>query len=146
MAFGSGAMTNSIEEIRDAGCLFVIGSNTTENHPVIALEIIAAARQKGTKLIVADPRRIDLVDFATLWLRQKPGTDVALINGMLHVILSRGWQNEAFIKERTENFEKLAESVAAYEPEKVERITGVPAKDLIEATRLYAQSPNARIE
>jgi predicted molibdopterin-dependent oxidoreductase YjgC len=85
MAFGSGAMTNSIGEIRGAECLFVIGSNTTENHPVIALEVKAAVREKGAKLIVADPRRIDLVDFATLWLRQKPGTDVALINGMLQV-------------------------------------------------------------
>jgi formate dehydrogenase alpha subunit len=145
MAFGSGAMTNSIGEIRGAECLFVIGSNTTENHPVIALEVKAAVREKGAKLIVADPRRIDLVDFATLWLRQKPGTDVALINGMLQVILSRGWQNEDFIKERTEDFARLAESLAAYSPEKVEKITGVPAKDLVEAARLYAQSPNSSI-
>jgi formate dehydrogenase alpha subunit len=145
MAFGSGAMTNSIGEIRDADCLFVIGSNTTENHPVIGLEVKAAVRGKGAKLIVADPRRIGLVDFATLWLRQKPGTDVALINGMLQVILSRGWQNEAFIKERTEDFAKLAASLEAYSPEKVEKITGVPAKDLVEAARLYAQSGSASI-
>lgn len=145
MAFGSGAMTNSIGEIRDADCLFVIGSNTTENHPVIGLEIKAAVREKGAKLIVADPRRIDLVDFATLWLRHKPGTDVALINGMLQVILARGWQNEAFIRERTEDFEKLVASLAAYSPERVEKITGVPAKDLMEAARIYAQSPSSSI-
>ena len=96
MAFGSGAMTNSIGEIRSADCIFVIGSNTTENHPVIALQVKEAVRQGGAKLIVADPRRIDLVDFAHLWLSQKPGTDAALINGMIQAILSRGWQNQGF--------------------------------------------------
>ena len=76
--FGSGAMTNSIGEIRNADCILVIGSNTTENHPVISLRVKEAVRQRGAKLIVADPRRIDLVDFAHLWLGQKPGTDAAL--------------------------------------------------------------------
>ena len=98
MAFGSGAMTNSIAEIEDADCIFVIGSNTTENHPVIALEVKKAVRQKGAKLIVADPRRIELVDYAHLWLQQKPGTDVALINGMIHAIISNGWVNKAFVR------------------------------------------------
>ena len=145
MAFGSGAMTNSIGEIRNADCIFVIGSNTTENHPVIALEVKAAVRQKKAKLIVADPRRIDLVDYAHLWLQQKPGTDVALINGMLNVIISRGWLNQSFVDERTEGFEALAESVKDYSPEAVEKITGVPAKDIVEAARLYAQSPSSSI-
>jgi formate dehydrogenase alpha subunit len=145
MAFGSGAMTNSISEIRNADCIFVIGSNTSENHPVIALEAKAAVRQRGAKLIVADPRRIDLVDYASVWLQQKPGTDVALINGMLQTIISRGWFNKAFIDERTEGFELLAESVKDYTPEAVEKITGVPAADLVNAARLYAQSPNSSI-
>ena len=145
MAFGSGAMTNSIGEIRNADCIFIIGSNTSENHPVIALEVKAAVRQKGAKLIVADPRRIDLVDFAHLWLQHKPGTDVALINGMLNAIISRGWINKAFVEERTEGFEALAESVKDYTPEGVERITGVPAGDIVEAARLYAQSLNSSI-
>jgi len=145
MAFGSGAMTNSIAEIRHADCLFVIGSNTTENHPVIALEVKAAVRQGKAKLIVADPRRIELVDFAHLWLQQKPGTDVALINGMLNVIISNGWFNKAFVDERTEGFEALKESVRDYTPEAVEKITGVLAADLIEASRLYAQSENSSI-
>ncbi len=145
MAFGSGAMTNSIGEVRNADCLFVIGSNTTENHPVIAMEIKAAVRQKGAKLIVADPRRIELVDFAHLWLRHKPGTDIALINGMLQAILSRGWIDQAFVKERTEGFEALTQSLNDYTPEAVEKITGVPAADILEAARLYAQSPNASI-
>jgi formate dehydrogenase alpha subunit len=145
MAFGSGAMTNSIGEIRSADCIFVIGSNTTENHPVIALQVKAAVRQRGAKLIVADPRRIELVDFAHLWLSQKPGTDAALINGMIQAILSRGWQNQAFIDGRTEGIEALAESVKEYTPEAVEKITGVPAADIVEAARVYAQSPNSSI-
>src|SRR3972149_6382297 len=145
MAFGSGAMTNPIGEIRNADCIFVIGSNTTENHPVIALEVKAAVRQKKAKLIVADPRRIELVDFANLWLQHKPGTDVALINGMLNTILSRGWLNRKFVEERTEGFEAFAESLRDYTPEAVEKITGVPAADIVEAARIYAQSPNSSI-
>jgi predicted molibdopterin-dependent oxidoreductase YjgC len=145
MAFGSGAMTNSIGEIRNADCIFVIGSNTTENHPVISLQVKEAVRQKGTKLIVADPRRIELVDYAHLWLNQKPGTDTALINGMIHTILSRGWLNRSFTEERTEGFDALAGSVQEYTPEAVEQITGVPAADLVEAARLYSQSPNSSI-
>jgi formate dehydrogenase alpha subunit len=145
MAFGSGAMTNSIEEIGNADCIFIIGSNTTENHPVIALEVKAALRKKGSKLIVADPRRIELADYADLWLSQKPGTDAALINGMIHAIIANGWQNEDFIKKNTEGFEEMADSVKEYTPEAVEKITGVPASDIVEAARLYAQSPNSTI-
>ncbi len=138
-------MTNSIGEIRKASCILVIGSNTTENHPVIGLEVKAAVRQRGAKLIVADPRRIELVDDAHLWLSHKPGTDVALINGMIQTIISRGWFNKSFVEERTEGFETLAESVKEYTPEAVEKITGVPAKDVVEAARLYAQSANSSI-
>ena len=145
MAFGSGAMTNPIGEIRNADCIFVIGSNTSENHPVISLEVKAAVRQRKAKLIVADPRRIDLVDYAHLWLQQKPGTDVALINGMLNVIISRGWLNQSFVDERTEGFEALADSVKDYSPEAVEKITGVPANDIVEAASLYARSPSSSI-
>lgn len=145
MAFGSGAMTNSILEIKNADCIFVIGSNTTENHPVIALEVKAAVRQKNAKLIVADPRRIELVDFSHLWLQQKPGTDVALINGMLNVIISEGRFDRTFVTERTEGFETLVESIKEYTPEAVEKITGVPAKDIVEAARLYAQSKASTI-
>ncbi len=138
-------MTNSIGEIQNADCIFVIGSNTTENHPVIALQVKAAVRQKGAKLIVADPRRIELVDYAHLWLSQKPGTDAALINGMIHAILSRGWQNQAFIEERTEGFDSPGRVGEEYTPEAVEKITGVPAADIVEAARLYAQSSNSSI-
>ena len=138
-------MTNPIGEVRNANCIFVIGSNTSENHPVIALEVKAAVKQRKAKLIVADPRRIDLVDYAHLWLQQKPGTDVALINGMLNVIISQGWLNKPFVDERTEGFEALADSVKGYPPEAVEKITGVPASDIVEAARLYAQSSHSSI-
>jgi formate dehydrogenase alpha subunit len=145
MALGSGAMTNSIAEIRHAECIFVIGSNTTENHPVIALEVKAAVRQRGAKLIVADPRRIELAEYASLFLNHKPGTDVALINGMIHTIISRGWLNKPFIEERTEGFNALAELVQEYTPEVVAQITGVPAPDIVEAARLYAQASSSSI-
>jgi len=145
MAFGSGAMTNSVEEISSADCIFIIGSNTTENHPVIALEVKAAVKKRGAKLIVADPRRIELADYADLWLRHKPGTDAALINAMLNAIIANGWQNEDFIKNNTEGFEEVADSVKQYTPEIVAEITGVPANDIVEAARLYARSSNSTI-
>jgi predicted molibdopterin-dependent oxidoreductase YjgC len=138
-------MSNSIADIRHADCIFVIGSNTTENHPVIALEVKAAVRQGKAKLIVADPRRIELADIAHLWLQHQPGTDVALINGMLNVIFSKGWFNRAFVEQRTQDVETLSDSVRDYTPEAVEKITGVPANDIVEAARIYAQSPNSSI-
>jgi len=142
--FGSGAMTNSIAEIEDADAILVIGSNTTETHPVISTFVKRAALGKA-KLIVADPRKITLTNFAEIWLRQRPGTDVALLNGLINVILSEGLQDQAFIDERTENFEELKKTVEKYTPEKVEEITGVPAQDVIEAARLYAKAEKAAI-
>jgi len=144
-AFGSGAMTNSIAEIREADCVFIIGSNTAESHPVIALEVMKAVRHGQAKLIVADPRQIRMVDFAHTWLRQKPGTDVALINGMLHTIIAEGLYDADFVRARTEGFEELKQAVADYPPSIVSQITGVPADDLCQAARLYAQSPRALI-
>ncbi len=144
-SFGSGAMTNSIAELEDTDCILVIGSNTTENHPVIGARIKRAARYKNKTLIVIDPRRIDLVKHATLWLRQKPGTDIAVINGMMNVILKENLQAADYVAERTENFEALKETVAKYTPEYVEKISGVPAADLIKAARLYAQAQAASI-
>ena len=89
-AFGSGAMTNSIEEIEFTDVILAMGTNTTENHPVLSSRIKRAVRQRGAKLIVIDPREIDLVKYATLWLRQKPGTDVAVLNGLMNVIIAEG--------------------------------------------------------
>ena len=144
-SFGSGAMTNSIAELEDTDCILVIGSNTTENHPVIGARIKRAARYKNKTLVVIDPRRIDLVKHATLWLRQKPGTDIAVINGMMNVILKENLQAADYVAERTENFEALKDTVAKYTPEYVEQISGVPAADLIKAARLYAQAKAASI-
>ena len=138
-------MTNSIAEIRNVGCLLVIGGNTTENHPVISLEMKEAVRQNGAKMIVADPRKIDLVDYADIWLNHKPGTDAALINGLIHVIIKEGLHDKKFIEERTEGFEELAEVVKRYTPEMVEKITGVPAKDIEAAARMFATAETAAI-
>ncbi len=144
-AFGSGAMTNSIEELEYADCILVTGSNTTETHPIIAGLIKRAVRYQDAKLIVVDPRRIDLVKHATLWLRQKNGTDVAWINGMMNVILHDGLHDEAFIEQRTEDFDEFKKVVAGYTPEKVAKISGISVDRLIEAARIYGQAKAASI-
>ena len=136
--FGSGAMTNSIEEIGKADCIFIIGSNTSESHPVIALEVMKASRYRGAKVIVADPRKIRMVDFADIWLQHKPGTDVALINGLLNIIISENLYDKEFVKNRTEGFDELEKAVKEYTPEKVSEITGVLIEKLQEAARAYA--------
>jgi len=144
-SFGSGAMTNSIAELEDSDCILVTGSNTTETHPVISTFIKRAARLKNKALIVIDPRRLDLVNHATLWLRQRPGTDIAVINGLMHCIIKENLHAQDYIAQRTENFEALAETVARYTPEYVERISGVPAADLCRAARLYGSAQAASI-
>ncbi len=137
-AFGSGAMTNSIGELKEANCLFVIGSNTTEQHPVIALKP-KEAKKKGAKLIVANPREIELCRIADLWLRHKPGTDVALVLGMCQVIIEENLLDEDFIRERCEEFEEFKDSLSDFSLEEASRITGVEASLIREAARLYAQ-------
>ncbi|HUU58032.1 MAG TPA: formate dehydrogenase subunit alpha, partial [Phycisphaerae bacterium] len=144
-AFGSGAMTNSIEDFDATDCVFVIGSNTTECHPIIGAAIKRAVTHRGMPLIVADPRTIELAEFAAVHLRQRGGTDVALINAMMHVILRDGLADEAFLAERTEGFEELRRAVEPYTPELGEKITGVPAADIVRAARLYAEPPAASI-
>jgi len=139
-SFGSGAMTNPIGDLRDAACILVTGSNTTEAHPIVGIEIKAAVLKNGAALIVADPREIDLVQYARLWLRHRSGTDVALFNGMMHVILAEGLEDRAFIEARTEGFDAFRAVAMAYTPERAASITGVPAEKIIEAARLYARS------
>jgi len=142
--FGSGAATNSFDQIEDADVLFIIGSNTTEAHPIVSLKIIKAA-SKGTKIIVADPRKIELVDRAAVWLNLKPGTNIALLNAMMNVILREGLQDCDFIASRTEGFEEFEKTVMEYSPEMASKITGVPADDIIAAARLYGQAEKAMI-
>lgn len=142
---GSGAMTNSIGELEFADVILVTGSNTTETHPVIATLIKRAVQNNGARLLVVDPRKIDLVLHSKMWLRQNGGTDVAWANGMLNVIIENGWHDQAFVDEHCENFDELKRVVKKYDPKTVEEITGIPAEDLIEAARIYSQGGKASI-
>jgi formate dehydrogenase alpha subunit len=144
-AFGSGAMTNSIPDITDAKAILAIGTNTTEQHPVLSLQIKQAVHKHGAQLIVADPRRIELVDFATLHLQLEAGTNLALLNGLAHIILSENLHDREFIEERTENFEMWKAVVDEYPPDRASQITGVPVEDLVQAARIYAGNRPAAI-
>ncbi len=143
-AFGSGAMTNSIDDLDEASAFLVIGSNTTEQHPVIGTRLRRAVR-RGARLVVADPRSIDLARIADVHLSQRPGTDTALLNGLACIILQNGWQDSEFISARTENFDAWRSAILRYTPEYVSEITGVPAADLARAAEIYATSKPAAI-
>jgi formate dehydrogenase alpha subunit len=138
-SFGSGAMTNSIAEIRDAKCIFAIGTNTTSAHPVIGYEIKEAVRN-GARLIVANPRRIDLCEYADIFLQHVPGTDVALLMAMMKVIVDENLQDEEFIAERCENFDEFRKSLEAYDLDFAQKITGVDRELIKEAAVTYAKS------
>ena len=143
-AFGSGAMTNSIGEIPDSSLLFVIGANPPEAHPVIGAKMRQALR-RGAQLIVADPRRTELAERADVWLRLRPGTDVALLNGLMRIIIREALQKPEFIDHCTSGFAALEESVTSFTPEWVEKVTGVPVVLLEKAARLYAGAERAQI-
>lgn len=143
-SFGSGAATNSIDELPDAKCIFIIGSNATEAHPIIGWRLITA-KDKGARIILADPRSMALSNFADLHLRLIPGTDICLVNGMMRVILKEGLEDAEFIRERTEGFDELKKILEKYTPEYVERITRVPKEILIKAARTYATFKPASI-
>jgi len=143
-SFGSGAMTNSIDEVEGCDALFIIGSNATEAHPVIGGKMKRAAR-RGAKIIVADPRHIELVDHAVLWLQQTPGTDAALVNGMMNVIINEGWADQDFIDSRCEGYDDMWKVVQKYPPEVASEITGVPADKIREAAEIYAKTAKAGI-
>ena len=145
-SFGSGAMSNSMDDLaRNSALFFVIGSNTTEQHPVFGTMIRRAVRFRGAKLIVADPRKIDLVEFANLHIQQKPGTDIALLNGLMYLILEKGLEDKKFIKQRTEDFEDFKQGVMQYTPEKVSAITGVPVEHLYQAVELLTEHKPASV-
>jgi len=141
---GRGAMSNSIDELENAPVILAVGTNTTESHPVIALRVKRAVA-KGSKLIVVDPRRIELVDFANCWLRLRVGTDIALFNSMAHVIITEGLYDPVFVSSRTEGIQELKEFVSAYTPEYAESVTGVPADEIVRAAREYAGAERASI-
>jgi len=136
-------MTNSIEDFTKADLLFVIGSNTTECHPVIGRAIRKGVKAGTTSLIVADARNIELSKLADIHLRHKPGTDVALLNAMMHVIIEENLHDKRFIEERTEGFEELKETVKDYTPAMAEEITGVPSAEIVKAARLFASAERA---
>lgn len=144
LTFGSGAMTNSIHEIGDAACILAIGNDVSSSHPVIGLEVVRATRQ-GKKLIIANPYQIRQVRFADLWLRQRPGSDVALLMGMARVIVDEGLLDSAFIEKRSENFAAFKESLKNFDLDFVERVTGVPSEKIVQAARLYATNKPATI-
>ncbi|NLY70380.1 MAG: formate dehydrogenase subunit alpha [Clostridiales bacterium] len=141
---GSAAMTNSISEVKDADTILVIGSNTSAAHPVLAMRIGQAVR-KGAKLIVIDPRRIPLAEDADIFLQIAPGTNIALINSMMNVIIEEGLYDEEYVKNKTEGFEELKAKVKEYTPEKAAEICGVDAEDIRKAARMYAEAENSPI-
>lgn len=136
-------MTNSIDEVKDADVIFIIGSNTTEQHPLIGMRVAEAVKKNGAKLLVADPRRIPVSNYAHTYASIRPGGNLALVNSMLNVIITEGLENREFIGERTENFEEFAASVERYTPEWAEPITGIPADTIREMARVYARAKNA---
>ena len=140
-SLGSGATSNSYVDYEEAGCLVIIGSDANSNHPVAASRMRRAVVERGAKLIVINPRRIDMCDYADIWLRPRPGTDVALLNGMANVILNQGLSNENFIESRTEGYEDWSDIVSKYTPEYVESITGVAADHIVAAAHMYAAPP-----
>jgi formate dehydrogenase major subunit/formate dehydrogenase alpha subunit len=137
-------MTNSLKGIEGMEVIFIIGSNTKESHPVIANRMIKA-RRNGARIIMADPRRVPMVKFADTFLQLKPGTDIALLNGMASVILKEGLEDKAFIEKHTEGFVEWVDSVADYTAAKASAITGVPEADIVKAARMFASSEKAGI-
>lgn len=144
-AFGSGAMTNSVPEFSEhTRCFLITGSNTTETHPLVASHVMKA-KERGAKVIVVDPRRVQIAQLADLYLQPRPGTDVAWLNGLMYVIVTEELADQEFIEKRTEGFEEMWQVVQKYPPERVEEITGIPAEDLRAAARMYAQNRPAAI-
>ncbi len=144
-AFGSGAMTNPIRDVLSAKSILLTGTNTTENHPIFANYVKEAIVKNGCKLIVVDPRKIDIVELAHIWLRPRPGNDVAWINGLLHVIIRENLHDEDYIQNRTTGFDELRACVEKYTPEYVSGITGIPPEDIVEAAVTYGGSKPSSI-
>jgi len=142
--FGSGAMTNSINDFDGADLFLVIGSNTTSQHPLIGSRIINAVK-RGAQLLLIDPREIQLAGFADLHLRHNIGTDVAVLNGIMNVIIEEGVYDKEFVETRTEGFDQLKEIVSKYPPRVVEKISGINSRDLKKAARMYAKADKAML-
>ena len=142
--FGSGAMTNPITDLQKAACILSIGTNTTEAHPVIGMQVKQAVR-RGARLIVVNPRRIELVKYADIWLRPRTGTNVPLLMGMARVILENGWHDADFIENRCENFEAFKASLESFDLASVSAISGVSQDDIVRAAKMYSTTSPASI-
>jgi formate dehydrogenase alpha subunit len=145
MALGSSAMSNTAAEVIHSDVFLITGSNTAETHPIIALQMKAAVANHGAKLIVVDPRRVEMVNWAELWLPEKPGTDVPLFSAMAHVIIKERLYNQDFIDRRTEGFAEFVKSMEKFTPAYAESISGVDRNLIVEAARMYATAKNAAI-
>ncbi len=143
-SLGAGAATNSFAQMPGMDVLFLFGSNPTEAHPTVALYLKEAIRN-GTKLIVSDPRMTWMAERADVWMNLKPGSNIALLNGLVNVIIENGWENKEFIAQRTEDFDKLKIKVAEYDLDRVEKLTGVARDKIIEAARAYSHADKATI-
>ena len=144
-AVGSSAMSNTASQVIENDVFIVTGSNTTENHPIISLQMKEAVEKRGAKMIVIDPRRIELVDFADLWLPLKPGTNVPVFTAMANVIVEENLVNHNFVDDRTEGYTEFLATLETFTPEYAEQISGVPAEDIRKAARMYATAKNAAI-
>lgn len=143
-SLGSGSMTNPIESLLHSDLIMIIGSNTTEQHPVVSFYVMEA-RRNGAKIIVMDPRRTQIAEIADLHLQMRPGTDIALLNAILNVVIREGMIDEEFIRSRTDGFDEVHDRVAEYTPEAAERICGVPAELIHDAAVMYGSAGDAAI-
>jgi formate dehydrogenase major subunit len=146
-SFGSGAMTNDIADIRKADVILVTGSDTTAAHPVISARIKKAVRDGKTKLIVIDPKKIRLADYAEIYAAQRPGTDVAVLNGIMQIIIKNGWQDKKYITDRCEEFASFKEEVLQekYSPQNVEKLSGIPAQTLHDIAEMFAKAKTGSV-
>jgi len=143
-SFGSGAMTNSIPELENADCILVVGSNTIEQHPLVGSRILKA-KDNGAKLIVVDPRRTPLVNFADVYLQIRPGSDVCLLNGFMNILTTEGLIDEEFISQRTEGYKEFRQKIEEYTLDKVQKVSGISPWDLQQAARIYGEAEKASI-
>jgi formate dehydrogenase alpha subunit len=143
-SLGAGAATNSLAQMPEIDLLFLFGSNPTEAHPIVSL-YLKKAMNNGAKLIVSDPRKTWMAQRADVWMNLKPGSNIALLNGLINVILSNGWEDKDFIAKRTQDIEELRAKVAEYDLDRVEKLTGVTQEKIIEAARMYSHAKKAMI-
>jgi formate dehydrogenase major subunit len=143
-SFGVSGGTNSFDDFDRVDCFLLAGANPTEAHPVVGARMKQRVIQ-GARLVVVDPRRIELARYADVHIRARPGSNVAVFNGLARVLLDEGFADQTFLNDRTEGLAELTEALRDYPPERVEEISGVPASELRRAARLYGEARCASI-